>query len=378
MKQYDNYLVGHYGMRNSGDDALLCASHWGASQFFGGTTLVSSYRPVAAGIMTQNRATLTEHQKFRGQNRLEHYRNAMKCKRVIFGGGRLVHSANDLSVKRHLLRVVSRSQSMALGVGLGPFNRVEDEKRCASFLNLCGTVCVRDKQSYDTAVSLAPHANVNLTFDLAHALRAHPEFTLNTGPRRGILINACPVPVSETGETDYEMESRRAAMLADVITRLWDEYQQPVSLLVMNSHPVWGDSGVLNAIRAQVPERVSLGFIPYMPNTLQLVRLFSHFKLVISMRLHGSVFAHMAETPAFSLNYQSKCSQWCDQVGAPESMSAPVDELDTDALVDLVGGGLEIGFPVARLSPQAGTERSLLNWRYANESTQNFSRYSAV
>jgi polysaccharide pyruvyl transferase WcaK-like protein len=34
MKKYDAYLVGYYGMKNSGDDALMYATAWGAQNYF--------------------------------------------------------------------------------------------------------------------------------------------------------------------------------------------------------------------------------------------------------------------------------------------------------------------------------------------------------
>ena len=80
-----------------------------------------------------------------------------------------------------------------MGVGLGPFQNVAAEKSCTEFLKECRFTGVRDQTSFDLAKSLAPDANLRLTFDLAPLLLAQKERPLRAMPRSGIAVSLCPV-----------------------------------------------------------------------------------------------------------------------------------------------------------------------------------------
>ena len=78
-----------------------------------------------------------------------------------------------------------------MGVGIGPFESHEAEKVCAKFLNECGFIGVRDPQSLVIAQTIAPNANVKLTFDLSPLMLCHQTKRLVDIERNGIMFNFC-------------------------------------------------------------------------------------------------------------------------------------------------------------------------------------------
>ena len=73
LKKYDAYLVGYYGMRNSGDDALMYATAWGAKHLIGcNKTKVGLYGDYTRETKGDHQLALKFNQIFPGQNRLLH------------------------------------------------------------------------------------------------------------------------------------------------------------------------------------------------------------------------------------------------------------------------------------------------------------------
>lgn len=379
FKHLDAFLVGYYGMQNCGDDALLLATWFGAKKHLHCSNIaVSSMRNVKLTNDLQIAKTLRKTQNWRGQNRLIQYHHALTSKRVIFGGGSVFHNATDINQKRHLIKLSSKQNSQALGVSLGPFKDTEAEMACRKFLQECGFIAVRDQQSYDIAKSIAPNCNVKLSFDLAVSLRNHPQFKVNEGPRQGVLFNVCPVAKDAFGNTDTCAEEQRARELCQVIEAIWRRTGERISLINFNGHAQLGDGPLTNMICEQLRGRVPLSKIPYNSNPLKVMQVISHFKVMVSMRLHGNVFAYMTKTPSVALNYHPKCEQWCEQIGLPKNMQIDINRFSKRELFKVIEQGLETGFEMAQLPLETATERSEANWRKQDEQPKIFSRHPAL
>ncbi|BDX08255.1 polysaccharide pyruvyl transferase family protein [Planctobacterium marinum] len=379
FKHLDAFLVGYYGMQNCGDDALLLATHFGARKHLQCNKIaVSSMRDIKLCDDLQIAKTLRKTQNWRGQNRVIQYRHALASKRVIFGGGSVFHNATDINQKRHLIKLAGQKRSQALGVSLGPFKDTQAEQACAKFLREVGFVAVRDQQSYDIAKAITPDCNVKLSFDLAVSLCKHPQFKVNQGPRQGILFNVCPVAKDAFGNTDPFEEEQRARDLSQVIEALWRRTGERITLINFNGHAQLGDGQLTKLICEQLRGRVPVSTIPYNSNPLKVMQVISHFKVMVSMRLHGNVFAYMSKTPSIALNYHPKCEQWCEQIGLPQAMRFDINQFSKRGLFNAIEQGLETGFPMAQLPVETATERSEANWSKQDEQPKFFSRHPAL
>lgn len=379
LRQYDAWLAGYYGMQNCGDDALLLAAHYGAQQHLGCQNIaVASMAKIKLNGQLQLPKTLQAQQHWRGQNRLIQYQQALQSKRIILGGGSVFHSAQDINIKRHMLRLSNSRQSMALGVSLGPFYNSDAESACRKFLNECGFIGVRDAQSFEIACSLAPNANVKQTFDLAPSLMAHPDFRANQNERAGILFNLCPVAIDANGGNDPQAEQRRVNAICTVIAALWKRTGERISLINLNGHNQLGDWQLSQKIRTQLRDRVPLSLIPYNSNPLKVIQVMSHFKAIVSMRLHGNIFAYMTGTPSIALNYHRKCQQWCEQIGLPPAQQFDAANINQSALLSCLENGLNTGFETPQLPVATALTLSESNWRTQDEKHQVFSRRPAL
>jgi len=378
MKNYDAYLCGYYGMQNSGDDALMYAAAWGAQKFLNVQQLrVSSQRDLRIPQFGKIYKTQSESQKIRGQNRFEHYYSALQSRRVIFGGGSVLHNAQDINIKLDMMALSGLSGHLALGVGLGPFKNIAAEKACARFLNRCDFVGVRDTESYAMARSIAPDANVDLTFDLAPLLLCRDDFQLKPIARSGIAFNLCPVRDLTCESLEDKVRLREIAL---TIERVWEETGEEIYLLDINGHPLIGDTQLHIKLMAYLSSDIPVHIVEYDPNPLRLLQRLASYKAIVSMRLHGSILGFLAGTPVLSLNYHSKCEGWCDQIDMPVCNRFDATKFSHESLAYILLNGIQNGFLMPSVTTAQATKLSIKNWRYSyeNHTASHYSRYSAV
>jgi polysaccharide pyruvyl transferase WcaK-like protein len=379
FKKYDAYLVGYYGMQNSGDDALMYASAWAAKHIIGcDNNKVGLYGDYTRETQSDHQLPLKFNQQFPGQNRLLHYKTALQSKRIIFGGGSVLHSETDINLKRQLMSLSNPKKSLAVGVGIGPFNSIGAEKSCAKFLNECGYIGVRDNESLEIANSIAPNANVKKTFDLAPLLLCSKQYKPQTVERKGIALSLCSVAIDAMGITDELDEQQRCEKFAQLIIQLYIRTGEPITLIEFNGHSRLGDWKINNNIMAKLCNTLPVSVKEYEPNPIKLLENLSSYKAIISMRLHGSILGYLANTPVLSVNYHSKCKGWCDEIGLPEAYQIDLFNLNVEKIVSEIVKGLSTSFIPPTISVNTALKNSLSNWSIQNEQYKIYRNYSAI
>jgi len=379
FKNTDAYLVGYYGMQNSGDDALMYATAWGARNLLAYNNItIGLYGDHGRHSPANHQLSLQFTQKFSGQNRLMHYQTAVKSKSILFGGGAVLHSETDINLKRHLMLLAGAKKSAALGVSIGPFQSVSAEKSCAKFLNECGYVGVRDQTSLLIAKSIAPDANVEKTFDLAPLLLCSGKYKPAHKQRKGIALALCPVAVDPMGKTNKESEKRRINEICQLITSTYHRTGESITLLTFNGHPTLGDWMLNNQIMVRLHSKIPLTIKPYNPNPYAVLEDMAGYKAVISMRLHGAVLGYLANTPILSLNYHEKCVGWCQEVGLSEDYQLDLTKRNILDILTPLEQGLLYGFSSPSLAVTKAIKMALSNWSITHEQTKFYSRYTAL
>ena len=362
FKKFNAYLMGYYGMKNTGDDVLLYTSRWAIHHLLRcDSDLVSSATSISCTEFGDVLAFPTA--KFRGHHRLLHYRNALLSERIIFGGGSVLHSEKDIQFKRHLIALTKSKSSRCVGVGIEPFESISAEKACAKFLSECGFVGVRDANSLEIAKAIAPKANIKLTFDLAPLLLCHQSNRLVAIERKGVMFNFCQQAIDAFGHTNADNERNRIKLAIEAIKKTWQETNEDVYLLDFNGHPVFGDFHVHQQIIKGLPEHIPIFHIPYDPNPFRVLQRMARFKASVSMRLHSAILSFMANTPSLSITYHKKCKSWCEQVGVPEHYQFDAEDLCVNTLADTLTKGLGLGFSLPTMNTNEAIQATLLNWK---------------
>jgi polysaccharide pyruvyl transferase WcaK-like protein len=361
LKKFDSYIVGYYGMQNTGDDVLLYTTQWASQRFL-------NDKKSAISCVSNNHRSEFDHTaalpvpSFKGHQRLLHYRNALSSKKILFGGGSVLHSEKDIQLKRHLIRLAGPNASRCVGVGIGPFESLGAEKACAKFLNECGFVGVRDPESLAIANALSPKANVKLTFDLAPLMLCHDINKVIPVERKGIMFNFCQQAINPLGDVDSNGEKKRLFEAIELIERVWNETHQPIHLVDFNGHPKLGDFHIHQQIMARVSGQVDISHIEYDPNPFRVLQRIAGYRAIVSMRLHGSILGFLTRTPVISINYHSKSYSWCNQVGVPKEYQFDAHHLCPEELTRQLLVGIGTGFAQPSMSIDQSIDYALSNW----------------
>ncbi|NKC17570.1 polysaccharide pyruvyl transferase family protein [Pseudoalteromonas sp. S4498] len=377
INHFDAYLVGYYGMRNSGDDALMQATILGAKTFLGSTKIAVN-APIENPILKELGCTGQTLSQFRGHQRIKHYQRALQSKAVIFGGGSVLHSSRDIAQKRHMLALAGAKNSMALGVGIEGFRDIHAEKQCKKLLNECGLVTVRDKQSFEIATALAPQANIKHTFDLAPSLLHHFSGKFSPLARQGIAFNFCPKVINPFGDVNTYAEEQRVEKAVKLITSIWESTQEKIYLIELNDQPLISDKLVHDKIVSALPSWVDVQRISYVANPFAMLKCMSMFKAVVGMRLHALIYAYMMETPYLSLEYHNKCTQWCLETATSTDNRFDADTFNVADVHNRITNGLRYGFTQPKLPLQQAVSLSISNWSETHEQSTVLRNYSAI
>ena len=278
-----------------------------------------------------------------------------------------MHSERDIEFKRHLIKLAGRTESRCVGVGIEQFESMSAERSCAKFLNECGFIGVRDKQSFEVAKAIAPNANIELTFDLAPVLLCHQKHKIVPIERKGIMFNFCRQAVDAFGNVNEAQEKKRIQAAAIAIEKVWEETKEPITLLDFNGHSVFGDQHIHEQIISKLAGHIPVSHIAYDPNPFRVLQRIAGFKASVVMRLHAGILSFMAGTPSLSLNYHPKCWSWCNQAGVADQYQFDSSNFCPEILADGVIKGVGTGFALPTLTIHDAVTATLKNWRQSNE-----------
>ena len=362
-------LSGWYGMNNSGDDALLAVTAWGAHRFLNAVTLraTASLIPSFPGSDALI-PILVPIARFKGENRLRHLGAALLSNGVIFGGGSVFHSADDMKRQIDLLRFSGSGPRAALGVSVGPFRDTNAERVCAHLLKRLDFVGLRDQESFDLVRSIVPGVRSEKTFDLAPLLaRVIAETKKGSAdkPRRGIGIALCDFERFTGG--DIGKEFTRRANMVKMINQLDPELVGEIVFIDFNGNALYGDRDVHREIASKISPYFKIRHLPYSPDPGHVLETVAGLRVMIAMRLHAAIFGFMARTPTMLLSYHDKCKGWASQIGLPIRYFHDAADFDAATLAGCVTDGLQDSFEEPDMSFEKAEAMSLMNWSWLGD-----------
>jgi polysaccharide pyruvyl transferase WcaK-like protein len=360
-------LSGYYGMQNVGDDILMLAGMDISEQFFKQEKLFITAPNTFPCFYKDNVFPIQSFpQKFKGQNRLLKYWNAVKSHNILFAGGSVFHCDVDISQKIHMVKMSGDGPHFAVGVSVGPFKNVRAERLFKELLRHFKFIGVRDRQSYDIVKSLSPDTHCEKTFDLAPKMLAHSKLSADEVSGQGKLgINLCPV--FKNGQLNESLCRNVVESLAHVINGMNPDQVSSIELISFNGHGVEGDGVLLSALVKKLKTRARINYVDYLTNPFQVYRAISSCNVMLSMRLHAKIFGYMASVPTLNLCYHNKCSEWSKEIGAYDDAVFQAGEIDSAALENSLLKALDGGMELPELPLEKAISMSDRNWRALNE-----------
>lgn len=332
-RQRDGVVIcGAYGMGNSGDDTLL-------------ETIVAQMRQIDPDIpiYVLTRDPLKAKMLLRiGALQTFRFGQAARLLRrtklYISGGGTLMQ---DVTSTRSLLYYLSSlkmakrlgNRTMLYGCGVGPISRPKNRKRAAKILNqYADVITLRDDYSLQTLYELAvTQPKIHLTADPA------------------LLCSAC----DDNQTSSYLLSAglQAGGQYAMFALRNWQGYEEKVSAFAAAAEYVYHAFDLIPVFFAMektsdlsaarlVAERVKC---PYLIASAAergslTVSLIHRMSLVVSMRLHGLIFAASQGVPTVGIVYDPKVSGFLDYL--EQDLYLNLSEVNAGALNDLIDSAM--------------------------------------
>ena len=301
-------ICGAYGMANAGDDAVLAAMAASLRRLEGDMPLTVIAR---GGKKTARRIDAD------GVGRLDligWLRAMSRSKLFLLGGGSLLQ---DVTSRRSLwfylaalrLGKAMGCATMLYGAGMGPIRREKEVRRAAAYLDrYADVITVRDRDSLQT---------------LADWGVTRPKILLSADPAIG------PGPMAAEREQRAGLVLRpwpgfweHVPDFASAARYLWQRYRLTPTFICLAP----GDRQAVRSVCAE------LGDVPHTVSADP--RRVGRMSVVLSMRLHGLVFALRDGVPAAGVSYDPKVDAFCHEAGFPLVKLADAGQEELKELVD--------------------------------------------
>ncbi len=301
-------ISGYYGLRNTGDEAVLSA-------------IIQGFRARYADIqITVLSADPEETERTHGVRAVARMSPALvraairECDLFISGGGSLLQDATSFKSLAYYLLVIAEAKRqklpvMILGQGIGPLRRSASQRLTARALNGVDIITVRDLQSADLLRQIGVSGRIEVTAD--------PTLILNPCPQdeagrllaeAGISPGEDVTAVSLRGWPERPgLEEAISKALADLADKL------PSKLLLLAMQ--WPDDMTIarHAARGISPDKVAVQ--PEAWTAEQMLGVLARCRFVVAMRLHALIFAASVEVPSLGILYDPKVEQFALMTG---------------------------------------------------------------
>lgn len=327
----EKLFTGFYGQSNTGDDAFVEVTSWGSKKYWHSTRNRFLARNDSLPITTipTYGYPFDIPKTYRLQEKL--LLSSTKC--LISAGGSTIHSTLDKNnIKNIALNRKAADKNLkigAIGVSIGPFKSLKDEKSVINYLKHIDFLAVRDQKSFEFARSLElPYKPIN-SFDLAALL---PEI-YGIGKKsldkhkKVIGISVCPVESIQNSHNIHN-EYRRNKKTIELIKQLDKLDKIHFRFFVINGHPISGDLKLTNEIISLANPK-SFEIVNYQKKTKTMWDKVSSCDFVISTRLHAAIFACFSNTPFMLNEYHRKCTDFLETIEFEEKLRLYDSEYDT-------------------------------------------------
>ena len=302
-------IIGAYGMGNSGDDAILEA-------IVGELRRIDPFLPITALSRrpkeTRERFSIDSLHMF---DIAGFHRVLRHTQLYLSGGGSLIQNVTSRRSLWYYLYTISQAKKygnrvMMYGCGIGPIADERDAKRVCRILNesvdvitLRESASLHELQRYGvTAPQMAVTSDPALTLPEAPADLVDAALVKN-----GLAPDGSYICFSVRGWTGFDEKAPAFAAAADYAAGTLG--LTPVFMLINRDE----DGPATDAVRALMREKAAV--IDGEMNSSLTIGLLARMRTVVSMRLHGLIFAASQGVPLVGVSYDPKVTAFLGSIG---------------------------------------------------------------
>jgi len=357
---------GWYGRQNAGDDAFVVLANHVAATVWSANSWRFNAPSQALSRLGVDSSHALDHPRFRGGKRLLAGLRSATSRHVCYFGGTTLHGgdarARDLSALQRA-RVATLS---AASVSFGPFDTAAQERSASEFVRRFSRVYLRDNGSHERARQAMTADRVRQAFDVAVLLPDVFPMGAPAGPRSSgrprLAVTLCRDDPRAARHSAGDLA--RQEHLRQLIERIASGCGRPeVAVVVMNGDPGQGDGAMSREFASSISNLASVSVVDYSLGLGRTVGAIASSDLVISTRLHGSVFAYAYDVPFIAIPYHPKCLEFARTVASDELLCQDPNGRDladiADVAIEIAAGGRQPALRVSSADARAAVYEAL-------------------
>ena len=325
-KRYDIAILGYYGYKNSGDEAILSST-------------INTFRELNPDltylVLSKNPSETKKNYKVDSINRFnipKVIKYLKETRLFLAGGGSLVQDNTSTRSILYYLSVLSiadkiGTKTMLFANGIGPIKRSFNRCCASKILNRLNAISLRDSESFNEIKSLGIHRpNIYVTSDPA------------------VLLE--PAISSEIEKLFAEENIPRDKKLVGFSIRKWEDssYTKKIAQIADYCVDNFGLYPVFIPMQYPSDYEISKVIISFMRNNASVIKkiyrpeivlgLTGRLQLMVGMRLHSLIYAANQCVPLIGFVYEPKVSGFLNEINQPSAGSP--DNLEIEQICNTI------------------------------------------
>jgi polysaccharide pyruvyl transferase WcaK-like protein len=323
------FIFGHYGEKNTGDDALIYVLLQEIYKVYPNINCsIISSRELFVPPQTKDKIKIIK------PSLIPVFREIMRSSIFIMGGGTQIY---DYGKKFERLTVLSELLIITLwakifcdkiyfwNIGLESFKTTMGKFISKNICKLADFISVRDEYSCLILKDLGIK-NIELSFDSAVLL---PPLN-NNKPRfnKIEIIGLSLLPFYEIYQDKPEIDSILTNQIACTLNEwLKQNSNNKLHLFIFKGKSRSDDHKITHDLKEKIENIEQLEIIEYKPNPLVTLREINKCDMFIGMRYHSCLFAYIVRAPLLIISYFHKCDALADEIILPKRAVILIEEV---------------------------------------------------
>lgn len=314
-------VTGYYGFSNYGDDLFIIATKLGADEYWKEHELIFISPPVKgldANYIVPNwfpKNIYSSLNLIGKLSRMYFFILAMlRSGAILNAGGSTISSTSSFSKFKIqiLMKKLFNKKIMGIGLSIGPFTSVNDEKRAKDLIQQFDILSVRDKKSCEFISNLQLNTNTSCSTDLAAIISKNHNFDKISKSKDIVGVSLMQFD-NDKKDSHGNIIDVKKSMLQ--ILEFVKNHNKLVRVFILNTHPVNGDTKISEEFIDMLKksniqyEKISLDI-----GTLEVWKKIAECSMMISYRLHGAITAYLSNVPFYLFEYHQKCTDFLNDI----------------------------------------------------------------
>jgi len=327
-------IVGYYGWKNTGDDAMLYGILSELQRLYPTTRIaVVTVAPIEIP-KSKNGKNLVYFVK---PSPYTVFWELCKSSTLILGGGSHFEDFGSKRIRplKNTLRILTliifakllKKKVCLLGIGISPVSSVLIKWMLKLIFHLADFISVRDKVSLEFLKLLREDRKALLAFDPSALIMPFP-YSHPNKETSDITLGISVLPAFKI----YYGAEKIDLFLVDCIARELNSWaaENPylkVLLFVFKGKSKDDDVSLTMQLQKKLYATQRVKFVPYEPNPRKRLQQVSQCDYFIAMRFHSSMFAYLNRIPLLMIDYHPKCRALAEYIGLPKNAIVSPSEI---------------------------------------------------